>query len=59
MPIKERENEKIKMFEKINLLIKLTRGDEDLIVIGDWNASGDVINGQIVGKYATSLLSFI
>lgn len=53
MPTTAHDEEEVEeLYENIEQLIKHTKGDENLIVMGDWNAVvGEGKEGDIVGQY--------
>jgi exonuclease III len=53
MPTTEYEDEAVEeVYEEIEELIKHVRGDENLIILGDWNAIvGEGTDGRITSNY--------
>lgn len=57
MPTSTAEEEKIEeIYEEIDELIRIVRGDENLIVMGDWNAVvGEGREGNLIGEYGLGI----
>ena len=53
MPTSASEDEKVdEVYEQINYLIEAEKGDDYLVLMGDWNAViGEGEQGREVGKY--------
>lgn len=57
MPTSEdKEDEVERIYEKLNDLIKTVKGEENLIILGDFNATvGEGEEKNIVGKYGLEI----
>lgn len=52
MPTTTYEDEEIEVYDKVHEVLTMTKAGENVIILGDWNASvGEQNDGYIVGNY--------